>query len=99
MNDFYNTIVKSLSGLTIEELNNLIEVAQNEKERIKAEKKRLAATDLVEAFIAYKEATGRNTVKFYDCSGWNNNGPTKTDIIVNIDHLFVDNNGDICYNI
>ena len=93
MNDFYNTIVENLSGLTIEELNYLIEVAQNKKEKIEAEKKRIAATDLVEAFIAYKEATGRNTIKFYDCSS---SGPA---IKINIDHLFVDDNGDICYNI
>ena len=97
MNDFYNTIVENLSCLTIEELNYLIEVAQNKKEKIEAEKKRIAATDLVEAFIAYKEATGRNTVKLYDCSGLSNSsGPA---IKINIDHLFVDNNGDICYNI
>lgn len=96
MDDFYNTIMKNLSGLTIEELNYLIEVAQNKKEKIEAEKKRIAATDLVEAFIAYKEATGRNTIKFYDCSDWNSSGPATK---INIDHLFVDNNGDICHNI
>ena len=93
---FYNTIMENLSGLTIEELNYLIEVAQNKKEQIKAEKKRIAATDLVEAFIAYKEATGRNTIKLYDCSGSNSSGPATK---INIDHLFVDGNGDICYNI
>ena len=96
MNNFYNTIVENLSGLTIEELDYLIEVAKNKKEQIKAEKKRIAATDLVEAFIAYKEATGRNTVKFYDCSGQNSSRAT---IKINIDHLFVDDNGDICHNI
>ena len=69
MNDFYNTIVENLSGLTVEELDYLIEVAQNKKEQIKAEKKDTAATDLVKAFIAYKEATGGNTVRFYNCSG------------------------------
>ena len=94
MNNFYNTIMGNVSGLTIEELDYLIEVAQNKKEQIKAEKKRIAATDLIEAFIAYKEATGRNTIKLYDCSGLNSSA-TK----INIDHLFVDDNGDICYNI
>ena len=69
MNDFYNTIVENLSGLTIEELNKIIEIAQDKKEEIEAKKKRTAATDLVKAFIAYKEATGGNTIKFYNCSG------------------------------
>ena len=69
MNDFYNTIVENLSGLTIEELNKIIEIAQNKKEEIRAEKKHTAATDLVKAFIAYKEATGGgDTVRFYNCS-------------------------------
>ena len=57
MNDFYNTIVENLPGLTIEELNKIIEIAQNKKEEIETEKKHTAATDLVKAFIAYKEAT------------------------------------------
>ena len=97
MNDFYDTIVKNLSSLTTEEFNKIIEIAQNKKEEIEVEKKRTAATDLVKAFIAYKEATGRNTIKFYDCSDWrDSSGPANK---INIDHLFVDDNGDICHNI
>ena len=97
MNDFYNTIVENLSGLTIEELNKIIEIAQDKKEEIEAKKKRTAATDLVKAFIAYKEATGGNTIKFYNCSDWrDSSGPANK---ITIGHLFVDDNGDICYNI
>lgn len=56
-------------------------------------------TDLVKAFVAYKEATGKVTVKLHDCSGWSSNGPAKVDVVVDIDHLFVDDNGNICHNI
>lgn len=99
MNDYYTTVMGSLSGLTAEELDKIIEVAKRKKEKIEADKKRAAATDLVKAFNAYKEATGKDTIKLYDCSGWNSVGPARTDVIVNIDQLFVDDNGDICHNI
>ena len=95
MNDYYTTVMGSLSGLTVEELNKVIEAAQRKKEKIETDKRCSAATNLVEAFKAYKEATGKHEVKLYDCiDGYT----SRTDVIVNINQLFVDDNGDICHN-
>lgn len=99
MIDYFGTVLTSLNSFTTEQLDKIIETAKNRKERIETNKKRAAATDLVKAFNAYKEATGKDTIKLYDCSGWNSIGPARTDVIVNIDQLFVDDNGDICHNI
>ena len=96
MNYHLNVVMGSLSTLNVDELNKVIEAAQKKKDKLETGRRRVAATDLVESFLAYKEATGRNTVKLYDCSGCNSSGPA---IKINIDHLFVDDNGDICYNI
>lgn len=94
MNDYLSVVMGSLSTLNVDELNKVIEAAQRKKDKIKTDKKRAATTDLVEAFLAYREATGENTVKLYDCI----NGSARTDVIVNINQLFVDDNGDICHN-
>lgn len=99
MNDYLSVVMGSLSNLTTEELSKIIEAAQRKKEKIETEKKFAAATNLVEAFKAYKEATGKNDIKLYDCCDWDNCGPARTDVIVNINQLFVDDNGDICHNI
>lgn len=95
MNDYLSVVMGSLSNLTAEELNKIIEAAQRKKEKIETDKKFAAATNLVEAFKAYKEATGKNDIKLYDCI----DGSTRTDVIVNINQLFVDDNGDICHNV
>lgn len=95
MNDYLSVVLGSLSNLNADELNKIIEAAQKKKEKIETDKRCSAAIDLVEAFIAYKEATGEDTVKFYDCI----DGSARTDVIVNINQLFVDDNGDICHNI
>lgn len=94
MADYYTTVMGNLSGLTVEELNKVIEAAQRKKEKIETDKRCSAATDLVEAFNAYKEATGKDKVKLYDCI----DSSARTDVIVNINQLFVDDNGDICHN-
>ena len=88
-----------LENLTVDELESILKAAKERKERIEAKKKREAAEDLVEAFLTYKAATGKDTIKLYDCSGWNSCGPARTDVIVNINQLFVDDNGNICHNI
>ena len=99
MNDNLGAVLEGLRSLNPDELDKIIEAAKRKKEKIEADKKRAAAADLVKAFNAYKEATGKDTIKLYDCSGWNNVGPARTDVIVNIDQLFVDDDGDICHNI
>lgn len=95
MNDYLSVVMGSLSNLTAEELSKIIEAAQRKKEKIETDKKFAEATKLVEAFKAYKEATGKHEVKLYDCI----DGSTRTDVIVNINQLFVDDNGDICHNV
>lgn len=95
MNHLLSDVMGSLSTLNVDELNKIIEAAQRKKDKIETDKKRAAAIDLVEAFIAYKEATGKHEIKFYDCI----NGSTRTYVIVNINQLFVDDNGDICHNV
>ena len=95
MNDYLSVVMGSLSNLNANELNKIIEAAQKKKEKIETDKRCSAAIDLVEAFIVYKEATGKHEVKLYDCI----DGSTRTDVIVNINQLFVDDNGDICHNV
>lgn len=58
MNDYLSVVMGSLSNLNVDELNKVIEAAQRKKDKIETDKKHTAATDLVEAFIAYKEAIG-----------------------------------------
>lgn len=99
MNDYLSVVMGSLSTLNVDELNKVIEAAQRKKDKIETDKKRAAATDLVEAFIAYKEATGKHEIKLYDCRDWNSNGPIRVDATVDINQLFVDDNGDICHNV
>ena len=99
MADYYTTVMGNLSGLTVEELNEIIESAQRKKNKIETDKKRAAATNLVEAFKAYKEATGIHEVKLYDCiNGCIDGYTSRRDVIVNINQIFVDDNGDICHN-
>nr|DAD78636.1 MAG TPA: hypothetical protein [Siphoviridae sp. ctB3v5] len=95
MNDYLSVVMGSLSNLNPVELEKIIEAAQRKKEKIETDKRCSAAIDLVEAFIVYKEATGKHEVKLYDCI----DGSTRTDVIVKIDQLFVDDNGDICHNV
>lgn len=95
MNYHLNVVMGSLSTLNVDELNKVIEAAQKKKDKLETGRRRAAATDLVEAFIAYKKATGKHEVKLYDCI----DGSTRTDVIVNINQLFVDDNGDICHNV
>ena len=95
MADYYTTVMGNLSSLTVEELNKVIEAAQSKKEKIETDKRCSAATNLVEAFKAYKEATGNHAVKLYDCI--DSCYTSRTDVIVNINQLFVDDNGDICH--
>ena len=95
MNHLLSDVMRSLSTLNVDELNKVIEAAQRKKDKIKTNKKRVAATDLVESFLAYREATGKDEIKLYDCI----NGSARTDVIVNINQLFVDDNGDICHNV
>ena len=95
MNYHLNVVMGSLSNLNVDELNKVIEAAQRKKDKIETGKKRVAATDLVESFLAYREATGKDEIKLYDCI----NGSARTDVIVNINQLFVDDNGDICHNV
>lgn len=99
MNDYLSVVMESLSNLTADELNKIIEAAQRKKEKIEADKRYAAATKLVEAFKAYKEATRKDDIQLYDCRNWDGNGPIRVDVIVKIDQLFVDDNGDICHNI
>ena len=99
MNHLLSDVMGSLSNLNVDELNKVIEAAQRKKDKIETDKKRAAATDLVEAFKAYKEATGKDEIKLYDCRDWDSNGPTMVDAIVKIDQLFVADNGDICHNV
>lgn len=99
MNDYLSVVMGSLSNLTVDELNKIIEAAQRKKDKIEADKRYAAATNLVEAFKAYKEATGKDDIKLYDCRDWDGNGPTRVDATVNINQLFVDDNGDICHNV
>lgn len=95
MNDYLSVVMGSLSNLNPVELEKIIKAAQKKKEKIETDKKCSAAIDLVEAFIVYKEATGKHEIKLYDCI----DGSTRTDVIVKIDQLFVDDNGDICHNV
>ena len=95
MNYHLNVVMGSLSTLNVDELNKVIEAAQKKKDKLETGRRRAAATDLVEAFIAYKKATGKHEVKLYDCI----DGSARTDVIVNINQLFVDDNGDICHNV
>lgn len=95
MNDYLSVVMGSLSTLNVDELNKVIETAQRKKDKIETSKKRVAASDLVESFLAYREATGKDEIKLYDCI----NGSARTDVIVNINQLFVDDNGDICHNV
>lgn len=88
-----------LEDLTVDELESILKVAKERKEKLEAKKKREAAEDLVEAFLTYKATTGKDTIKLYGCSGWNNVGPSKTDVIININDLFVDDNGNICHKL
>lgn len=99
MNDYLSVVMGSLSTLNVDELNKVIEAAQRKKDKIETDKKRVAATDLVEAFLTYRETTGKNDIKLYDCRNWDDNGPIRVDVIVKIDQLFVDDNGDICHNV
>lgn len=99
MNDYLSVVMGSLSNLTVDELNKIIEAAQRKKEKIEADKKFAAATELVEAFKAYKEATGKDDIKLYDCRNWDSCDPIRTDVVVKINQLFVDDNGDICHNV
>ena len=99
MNDYLSVVMESLSTLNVDELNKVIEAAQRKKDKIETDKKRAAATKLVEAFKAYKEATGKDDIQLYDCRNWDGNGPIRVDVIVKIDQLFVDDNGDICHNV
>ena len=95
MNYYLHVVMGSLSNLNADELNKVIEAAQRKKDKIETGRRRVAATDLVESFLAYKEATGKHEVKLYDCI----DGSTRTDVIVNINQLFVDDNGNICHNV
>ena len=95
MNYYLHVVMGSLSNLNADELNKVIEAAQKKKDKIETGRRRVAATDLVESFLAYKEATGKHEVKLYDCI----DGSARTDVIVNINQLFVDDNGDICHNV
>ena len=95
MNDYLSVVMGSLSNLNADELNKVIEAAQRKKDKIETGRRRVAASDLVESFLAYKEATGKHEVKLYDCI----DGSTRTDVIVNINQLFVDDNGNICHNV
>lgn len=95
MNDYLSVVMGSLSTLDVDELNKVIEAAQRKKDKIETDRRCSAAIDLVEAFIAYKEATGKHEVKLYDCI----DGSTRVDATVDINQLFVDDNGDICHNI
>ena len=95
MNRLLSIVMGNLSNLNVDELNKVIEAAQREKDKIETGKKRVAATDLVESFLAYRDATGKDEIKLYDCI----NGSARTDVIVNINQLFVDDNGDICHNV
>ena len=95
MNDYLSVAMESLSNLNPVELEKIIKAAQKKKEKIETDKKCSAAIDLVEAFIVYKEATGKHEIKLYDCI----DGSTRTDVIVKIDQLFVDDNGEICHNV
>lgn len=94
MNDYLSVVMGSLSNLNANELNKVIEAAQRKKEKIETDKKCSAAINLVEAFKAYKEATGKHEVKLYNCI--DSCYTSRTDVIVNINQLFVDDNGDIC---
>ena len=94
MNDYLSVVMGSLSNLNVDELNKVIEAAQRKKDKIETDRRRSAAIDLVEAFLTYSEATGKHEVKLYDCI----DGSTRTDVIVNINQLFVDDSGDICHN-
>lgn len=99
MNDYLSVVMGSLSNLNADELNKVIEAAQRKKDKIETDRKRSAAIDLVEAFLTYREATGKDEIKLYDCRDWDSNGPTRVDAIVKIDQLFVADNGDICHNV
>ena len=80
-------------------MKRLLKPPKEKKIKIETDRRRSAAIDLVEAFLTYKEATGENEIKLYDCRDWGSNGPTRVDATVKIDQLFVDDNGDICHNV
>lgn len=87
-----------LENFTIDELESILKAAKERKEKLEAKKRREAAENLVEAFLTYKAATGKDTIKLYGCSGWSK-GPSKTDVIININDLFVDDNGNVCHKL
>ena len=96
MIDNLSTVMGSLSGLNLEELNKVIEAAQKQKEKAKIDQKCAAAANLIEAFNAYKKATGENEIilqGFYDCD-FNGN-----DLCVRIDDLYLDSYGNICQKV
>jgi len=96
MIDNLSTVMGSLSGLNLEELNKVIEAAQKQKEKAKIDQKCAAAANLIEAFNAYKKATGENEIilqDFYDCD-FNGN-----DLCVRIDDLYLDSYGNICQKV
>ena len=45
------------------------------------------------------EATGKHEIKLYDCRDWNSNSPIRVDATVDINQLFVNDNGDIFHNV
>lgn len=100
MNNNLNAIMGSLSGLSFEELNKVIEDAQKRQKDIKSEKKRAAAANLVVAFNAYKKAAGEEEVIIQNCPGRNfDNFFESIDACIRIDDLYLDNQGNICHKI
>ena len=47
MNDYYTTVMGNLSGLTVEELNKVIEAAKRKKEKIETDKPKIVFADAV----------------------------------------------------
>lgn len=96
MNDNLSVVMGSLSSLNIDELNKVIDAAKKKKEKIVANEKRAAAANLVEAFKAYKKATGEEEVMIQDCFVHDFGS---SDAYITIDKLYLDNNGNICHKI
>lgn len=96
MNDYLSVVMGSLSSLSIDELNKVIDAAEKKKEKIVADEKHAAAINLVEAFNAYKKATGEEEVMIQNCFGRDFG---TIDAYITIDKLYLDGNGNICHKV
>lgn len=92
MTNNFGCVIGYLPSLNIDELDKVIGAAQKQKEKIKLEAKCAAAANLVEAFKAYKKATGEDSVVIQNCFKHYSNDD---DACIRIDNIYLDSYGNI----